>query len=97
MVRDPRATNDCVDPALVCPAANEEWDESLQQCVFTLPPVVIVGTKPKPKPTTGGGSPAPPATQQAGMFGANGSWLLGGAALGAVILSILKTRGVFDS
>jgi len=83
-----------VDPALVCAGANEEWDETLQRCIYTLPPVVVVGTKPKSKPTTtGGGSSVPP--EQAGMFGGTGAWLLGGAAVGAVLLSIMKSSGVF--
>jgi hypothetical protein len=94
MVRDPRAPNDCVDPSLVCPNEGESWDETRQQCVTTLPPVIIVGTKPKQQPSpTGGGSSVPPA--QAGMLGANsGFWW--GAAAGAVILSVMKMRGMFD-
>jgi len=93
MVRDPRAPNDCVDPALVCPNEGESWDETRQQCVTTLPPVIIVGTK--PKPPTGGGASPPPVIVQAGLFGANsGFWW--GAAAGAVILSVMKMRGMFD-
>lgn len=93
MVRDPRSPNDCVDPDLVCPGEGESWDETLERCVTTLPPVIIVGTK--PKPSSGGGTTTPPV-QRAGMFGENGSWLLAGAAAGAVILSIMKAHGVFD-
>lgn len=95
MVRDPRAPNDCVDPSLVCPNEGESWDETRQACVTTLPPVVVVGTKPKTPTSSGSGSTVPPpVVQRAGMFAGNAFWW--GAAAGAVVLSIMKTRGMFD-
>lgn len=95
MVRDPRSPNDCVDPSLVCPNEGESWDETRQQCVTTLPPVIIVGTKPRAPPTTGGaGTSTTPPVVQAGMMPNTGFWW--GAAAGAVILSVMKMRGMFD-
>jgi hypothetical protein len=82
MVRDPSAPNDCVDPDLLC-SGNEVWDDDRRQCVYTLPPVTIPGTKPK-TPTVPTGGSAPPRPTESSMGGATS--FLAGAAVGGLLL-----------
>jgi hypothetical protein len=89
-VRDPRSPDDCVDPGLPCPGADDIWSESLGRCITatgTTGPVVIGKIPPRP----GAAPPVVKRPVQAGMVlgwtailgvGGAGAWLIYKATAG---------------
>jgi len=89
-VRDPRSPNDCVNPRLPCPGADEIWDEGTGRCVRTTTTVgpIVVGPPPRPSPVT----PVTKRPVQAGMV-LGWTAIVGVAGAGAWMIYQAKVGG----